>query len=167
MKRPHRWHRPPRRSAPGPAALGCRYPIAGGSGPRSGLPGTTPTRRTEPSAHGPVLCSTTRSGSTPVTRKEVCIKPGMFHQVHQPTLAQRALSPPRRGRLQVCTGSPIPVAARPAGWRPLVYWDGCLRLLSTMTGAPIGWASAGPTRSDCTQGARPLLTQARTILRPA
>ncbi len=75
---PHRWHRPPRRSAPGPAALGCRYPIAGGSGPRSGLPGTTPTRRTEPSAHGPVLCSTTRSGSTPVTRKEVCIKPGMF-----------------------------------------------------------------------------------------
>ena len=70
---------PTARFAPGPEALGSRCLIAGGYAPRSGPPGTTPTHRTEPKRHRPVLGSTTRSGSTPVTRNEVCIKPGMPH----------------------------------------------------------------------------------------
>ncbi len=77
MRRPHRRHRQPHRSAPGPATPGCRYPIAGGSAPRSGLPHTTPTRRTNPSAHSPYHAPPPDRKHTDHTKK-VCTKSGML-----------------------------------------------------------------------------------------
>ena len=68
----------PQRSAPGPAPSACRCPTAAASAPKSGRPGTTPTARTDRKA-SPKYYARDEMGSTPVTRNEVCIKPGMLH----------------------------------------------------------------------------------------